>query len=337
MSMNISIVMATCNGESHLAEQLESLRRQTLPPRELIISDDDSTDGTWAILQNFAATAPFPVRLLRNRPRLGFQENFLGAAARATGEWIAFCDQDDLWSADKLDRCAALTVPSDVTLIAHQAVLIDTNGQCLGPYQQGIAQTGIIGVLSHAPWRLYTGFSMIFRRRVLEVLPGESRFLGSDGTLAAHDRWVSFLAQTLGRTLVLAEPLVSYRQHGGNVYGVRRRAAFGWARRAGEEVHHVAVAARRMASLVDQMPSWTEEAFPGFDRARARALYAAEAAYFEGRDAIYGATRARALGAWLTMVRSGRYWHPAEQRLRWRAAGKDLFHALVPSGAARRV
>lgn len=333
--MNISIVMATCNGESHLAEQLESLSAQTRAPREVIVSDDDSTDGTFAMLERFAATAPFPVRLKRNRPRAGFQDNFLGAAAQATGEWIAFCDQDDRWAPDKLERCAARAIPPDVTLIAHQATLTDAQGQPLGPYRQGIRETRLMDPLAGAPWRLFTGFSMLVRRRVLEVLPATARFLGSDGRPAAHDRWVSFLGPTLGRTLVLAEPLVFYRQHAGNVHGVRRRSPLNGAwRRPGAEVHYAALASRRMAELVEEMPHWTEESFPGFDRTRAGTLYRAVAAYFEARDALQAAAWGRRPGLWLAMLSTGQYRLATADRPQWQAAARDIVHALLPSRSA---
>ena len=72
-------------------------------PAELIVSDDGSDDGTPDVVARFARDAPFPVVVRRNdRPR-GYGENFLGALELATGEFVAFCDQDDVWHPTKLE------------------------------------------------------------------------------------------------------------------------------------------------------------------------------------------------------------------------------------------
>src|SRR5664280_13480 len=103
-SVNISIAMATYNGERFIREQLDSLARQTYLPCELIVSDDGSTDRTLEIVEDFAKSAPFSVRAYRNEQNLGYADNFLKAASLCDGEWIAFCDQDDVWFDNKLAR-----------------------------------------------------------------------------------------------------------------------------------------------------------------------------------------------------------------------------------------
>src|SRR5581483_5816839 len=100
--MRISIAMATYNGGQFIREQLDSLSRQTFLPCELVVCDDGSTDHTLAIVETFAASAPFAVRIHRNKKRLGFGPNFLKAASLCDGEVIAFSDQDDVWLETKL-------------------------------------------------------------------------------------------------------------------------------------------------------------------------------------------------------------------------------------------
>ena len=97
--------MATFNGERFLAEQLHSIADQIVTPAELVVSDDGSTDGTLAILQEFAQGAPFPVRVLPPHPRLGFADNFLHAVEACQCDLVALCDQDDVWNERKLERC----------------------------------------------------------------------------------------------------------------------------------------------------------------------------------------------------------------------------------------
>ena len=70
--MKFSVAMCTYNGARFLREQLDSIAAQTRPPDELVVCDDRSTDGTTAVVEAFAASAPFPVRLHVNdsEPRL---------------------------------------------------------------------------------------------------------------------------------------------------------------------------------------------------------------------------------------------------------------------------
>jgi glycosyltransferase involved in cell wall biosynthesis len=60
--MNVSIALATYNGARWLRDQLESLACQTLLPCEVVVSDDQSTDRTLEVVEQFSASAPFPVR-----------------------------------------------------------------------------------------------------------------------------------------------------------------------------------------------------------------------------------------------------------------------------------
>ena len=90
----ISIAMATYNGEKNIKEQIESILNQTLKEFELIICDDASTDNTVPILTSFAEKDK-RIKILKNEQNLGFKKNFEKILFHCTGEYIAFCDQDD--------------------------------------------------------------------------------------------------------------------------------------------------------------------------------------------------------------------------------------------------
>src|SRR5690242_9734869 len=128
MTMNktrVSVAMATYNGDRFLQEQLDSVARQTLLPCELVACDDGSTDGTLDILHQFAAKAPFPVHVHQNQARLGYGPNFLRAASLCSGELLAFCDQDDVWLEQKLQKCAAVLSRPRNVLVIHSAEVVD--------------------------------------------------------------------------------------------------------------------------------------------------------------------------------------------------------------------
>ncbi len=94
----ISVIIPTYNSASMVGEAVESVLGQTLPPGEVIVVDDGSTDGTEAVCGRFGGR----VRYVR-------QANARASAARnhgvaiSRGEWLAFLDADDLWEPDKLD------------------------------------------------------------------------------------------------------------------------------------------------------------------------------------------------------------------------------------------
>jgi glycosyltransferase involved in cell wall biosynthesis len=104
--MDLSIALCTYNGAAYLKEQLESIAAQTRTPYELVISDDQSTDDTLRLIQEFAATAGFPVRLSVNESNLGIAKNFEKAISLCRGDVIVLSDQDDVWHNDNASALA---------------------------------------------------------------------------------------------------------------------------------------------------------------------------------------------------------------------------------------
>lgn len=98
---NISVVMCTYNGERFLREQLDSILNQTLLPVEIIVQDDGSSDTTNSILAEYATKSSL-IKLFKNEGEHGINSNFFTAMRRASADYIALCDQDDIWEADKL-------------------------------------------------------------------------------------------------------------------------------------------------------------------------------------------------------------------------------------------
>ena len=99
----VSIVMCTYNGEKFLIEQIDSIINQTYPIYELIIQDDHSIDNTWDILKSYQQRYHF-VKIFQNKRSIGVNENFFSAIKRATGDYIALSDQDDIWEPYKIER-----------------------------------------------------------------------------------------------------------------------------------------------------------------------------------------------------------------------------------------
>src|SRR5205085_8699781 len=105
MNELITILLATYNGEKYIDEQLQSLLNQTYTNWHLIIRDDNSTDGTPAILASYQQQYPEKITIMPNKgANLGSVLNFNALLTFAhNAHYIMFCDQDDQWLPDKIE------------------------------------------------------------------------------------------------------------------------------------------------------------------------------------------------------------------------------------------
>jgi glycosyltransferase involved in cell wall biosynthesis len=216
----VSVAMATYNGARHLREQLDSIASQTLRPAELVIHDDGSTDQTLDLLSAFARECPFPVRVRSDEPGSGFANAFLQAAALSTGEFIAFCDQDDIWLPEKLATAVAALRKPGVVLAVHACSVVDEDLRSVGRTFPRFSP-GVSPPLSTDPWFPVPGMAMTFDRSLIDGLDWRRRPPSHDlvGEPVRHDEWVYTLARAVGSIAFLAQPLSLYRQHGTNVTG----------------------------------------------------------------------------------------------------------------------
>jgi glycosyltransferase involved in cell wall biosynthesis len=216
--------MCTYNGGPYLREQLDSIAAQTHLPDELVVCDDDSTDRTVAILQEFAATAPFPVRVYINPKNLGTAKNFERAIGLATGEVIALADQDDVWYPHKLERLQAeLGRSKRIGLVFSDADVVDDR---LRP----------VGYRLWEALRAGRNKQLIERGRPFAVLIRHARVTGCTAAFRAdhkdlvipiptewlHDAWTAFLIAAVADIARIDEPLLAYRQHAANQCGLAR-------------------------------------------------------------------------------------------------------------------
>ena len=108
--MKISVVMATYNGGKYLREQLDTIRLQTQSVDELIICDDCSGDDTVGIAERYISEYGLQEswRVIANERNMGYADNFNKVTLMASGDYIFFADQDDLWLPDKVEKMVAV-------------------------------------------------------------------------------------------------------------------------------------------------------------------------------------------------------------------------------------
>lgn len=260
---SMSIALATCNGARFLRPQLASIAVQRRQPTELVVADDASDDDTVAILEDFAAHAPFPVHIHRQPSRVGVAANFSTALRACTGTLIATCDQDDVWHPGRLAAGAHALEDPAVLVVGSDAELIDADGRPLGrrlfaqagidSRRTGRQPTGGIASLDLLlARRLVTGATMTLRASLLrDALP-----IG-DGWI--HDEWLALQAALRGgRVVLLPDAWVEYRQHSANAlgapgdgFGVRARQAADGRRRDRAERQLRQLRAMRAAIAAD--------------------------------------------------------------------------------------
>ena len=196
-------MLCTYNGERFLQVQINSLLQQTYPNLEIIVSDDHSTDGTIAILAQYQSDPLFNIYF--QKVNVGAISNFELATCKASGEFIAFCDQDDIWLPEKIEKL--FQAIGDHWLVYSDSILVDEEGQSmqknlsqLRKMYSGADTRGF--VFSNVVW----GHTMMVKRQLLPYLLPIP--IG-----VPHDIWFALKATICTGIVYLDEPLTLYRQH----------------------------------------------------------------------------------------------------------------------------
>jgi glycosyltransferase involved in cell wall biosynthesis len=191
----VSVVVPVYNGERFLAQALESALAQEYEPFEVIVVDDGSTDGSAAVAQ------AYPVRYL-NRRNGGVAAARNEGVTAATGEFLAFLDQDDLWLQGKLERQVSY-------LLEHPEVgFVHTSIEVL--FEPGTPRPRWLK--PDAPLNPFLPSTLMMRRETFELVgPFDPRF-----SMTSDADWLARARQAGVRRAVLDEPLVRYRVHDAN-------------------------------------------------------------------------------------------------------------------------
>jgi len=209
----VSVLIASFNHARYLRQTLESVLGQTLSDLELIVVDDGSSDGSWEILQEYAAhDKRLQVHSHPGRSNRGVSATVNLGLAKARGRYMAWLGSDDLWDRRFLE--AQTRIFSDkpsVGLVCGRAFRIDAEGRPLGVMQEDDISKEKDPVCAMLLDRRIHALTTVFRREcIARVGMLDERLDYSDWEL-----WVRILA--LYRAAHNKEPLASYRVHGGNM------------------------------------------------------------------------------------------------------------------------
>ena len=222
----IIILLATYNGEKYIQEQLEPLLIQTYNEFQILVHDDNSTDDTLQLLQKYAKNFPDKVMLLDdNISNGGAKENFIYLLNQVDKEYdyIMFCDQDDVWEKDKIEKTLAkmqelefqyedtpLLVHTDLKVVDEELKLIQNSfwkheyiNPSINSFNRLLMQNTI------------TGCTVMINRKLAELcLPVP------DGAIM-HDWWIGLVASKFGKIGFINDSTILYRQHASNSIGAK--------------------------------------------------------------------------------------------------------------------
>ena len=236
----ITVLLAVYNGEKYLREQIDSILFQTVKDIKILIRDDGSCDNSLKIIEEYKARFPETIDVLSGEPTKSACGNFAELLKAAEGDYFMFCDQDDVWNPDKIEK----------TLRAMRSLEKDFAGPVLVHSDLAVADStlNIISAsffeyqgLAKSEDRLsrllvqncVTGCTVMINRPLLEKC-GDI-----PNGCAMHDWWLALVACLFGKIGFIDRPLILYRQHGNNQVGAKSAKGIGFIKRKLQDINTV--------------------------------------------------------------------------------------------------
>ena len=212
------ILLATYNGERFLHQQIESLAVQTVDRVHVYVSDDGSTDSTRDILTSWKRRWRKGEFEILKGPNRGFAANFQSLVVRVkrAGDFFAFCDQDDVWDVDKLERAIVRIKEEKASvpiLYCSKTRNVDQSGKLIGSSRRFRTTPSFRNALVQS---VASGNTMVMNDSAWAVLVSSCRRTD----FVAHDWWSYIIVSGAGGRIIYSSvPSLSYRQHETNAIG----------------------------------------------------------------------------------------------------------------------
>lgn len=212
--MKTSIVMSTYNGEKYIVDQLESIRKQSKMPDEVLIFDDCSTDQTVEIVTNYIQDNGLNNWKIKvNHQNKGWRQNFMDGMWLSSGDIVFPCDQDDIWLPDKIAKMSELMQrhPEIQLLVSNYIESFDDGRTNKRPWKSDhqLHQLPLrVNYMSvDAPGCVYC-----VRRDLLDI---SKKYWREE---FGHDTLLWRMAELANALYVVKEPLIRWRKHNDSSY-----------------------------------------------------------------------------------------------------------------------
>lgn len=209
----VSVALATYNGEKYIKEQLDSILNQTYQNFEIVIHDDCSTDNTIKIIEEYAKRDNRIV-YKQNSENLGFAKNFESIINECKGTYIAFSDQDDIWTPNHIQILYHNSGEKNVS--CGNALIVDSNGFSLGYTMKDVTNMASTISSESIKYKLFydnfvQGAAMLISKTFCE------KYLPVPEIVKYHDYWLALIASLDGGISYSEDVILYYRQHGKNI------------------------------------------------------------------------------------------------------------------------
>lgn len=207
--MNISVCLASFNGEKYINDQITSILNQLDENDELIICDDGSSDNTLKIIKNFN---DYRIRLYENQNHFNPIFNFESAIKYTTKEIIVLSDQDDVWVQNRVEIIKNhFNKTTDViyNLLVMDAQGIDSEGLILYPSMLEYLNARR-GILKNIQKNSYIGCCLAFSKDVKKLI------IPFPKNIPMHDVWIGIICDLFGNVYFDKRISLIYRRHGNN-------------------------------------------------------------------------------------------------------------------------
>ena len=221
MDKLVSVIIATYNPNIIWFEkQLNSINNQTYSNTEVILLDDCSKyEKYFDIKETTGIIRRFPLKIYRNDKNLGSNKTFEKLVNLALGDYIAFCDQDDIWNNEKIEVLVNEIENSPNTLLVYSDMkIIDDSDNVISNSMSTYRKRHIFlegeDLFKQLIYRNFVvGCTILVKKDiVLKSLP----FVDS----MVHDHYIALFASCFGNIKFVNKALISYRQHCNNQTGV---------------------------------------------------------------------------------------------------------------------
>ncbi len=213
-NFNISVAMATFNGEKYINEQIDSILPQLCENDEIIISDDGSTDNTIQILKEYRDNR---IKIICGSHK-GVKQNFANAISHCNGKYIFLSDQDDIWINNKVNNILNEFEKHKYSCIVHDCLAFDSNsGEVIIPSFFKFRKSKK-GKWKNIIKNSYIGCCMAFNSNL------KNKILPIPEEINMHDQWIGLIAEKYGKVKFINKILLKYRRHDNNVSKLKHKS-----------------------------------------------------------------------------------------------------------------
>lgn len=228
----VTVLLAVYNGEKYLEQQITSILNQSVKDVKIIIRDDGSTDASCDIINLFCNKYPNVISKIEGTPTRSAKQNFAKLLECCDDDYIMFCDQDDFWLPQKIEK----------TLLAMQKaeqdkdtpILVHTNLK-VADQKLNVVSPSFFEFQQLDPKDLtlprllvqnYVTGCTVMINRALAKKCGEI-----PKQCIMHDWWLALVAVLFGKIVCVDEPTILYRQHENNQVGAKASYGFDFIKR----------------------------------------------------------------------------------------------------------